>query len=178
MKLSSYLNLPNLLSFARLVLSPLVFLLPEKSLPAFFLLLALSDALDGFLARRLKAQTELGKVLDPLADKIMLLCGLVSCVYRFSSLPEWFFYLCLSRDLFILIGSILVASKSGSFPQARVAGKAYTLFLSIFLFLCMLGFSAIWLFSIALFLLLVSWLDYALAGVKSLKSQTSSSTSA
>lgn len=174
MRSNLYLKTPNLLSLSRLLLSPLLLFLQEELLPLFFLTLALSDALDGFLARKLKAQTELGKVLDPLADKVMLLCGLFICVYRLGGLPEWLFYLSLLRDLFLLFGATLLTLKGKRVPPARLAGKVHTFFLSLLLFLCMLGLSVESLSSVALILLLTSWLDYLSAGLRNFRNQTSS----
>lgn len=167
MRSNLYINLPNLISLMRLILSPAMLFISEELLPFFFLLLALSDAIDGFLARRLRALTELGKVLDPLADKVMLTSGLFLCVYRLKAFPEWFFYLSLSRDLFLVTGGLFLTLKRKRVPPARLAGKAYTLFFSFLLTLCLFSFGVENLYLIALLLLLVSWLDYLLIGLKS-----------
>ncbi|MFN7065567.1 MAG: CDP-alcohol phosphatidyltransferase family protein [Aquificaceae bacterium] len=173
MRLSLYLNPPNLLSLMRLFLSPFIFFLPNGFIAPFFLLLVLSDALDGLLARSLRRQTELGKVLDPLADKVMILCGLILCVFRHGDLPKSLFYLALSRDLFILLGAILLTIKGKTIPQARPLGKAFTFFFSILIVLCILGISSSRLLWIAFILLFASWVDYALWGIRRLKNQTS-----
>ncbi|MCX8059803.1 MAG: CDP-alcohol phosphatidyltransferase family protein [Aquificaceae bacterium] len=174
MRYRSFRNLPNFLSFFRLVLSPLMLFVPSPHLPGFFLLLALSDALDGFLARRLRAQTELGKVLDPLADKVMLLCGMFICVYRFEAMSEWLLYLSLLRDFSLVLGAGLITLRRGAVPSARALGKAYTFFLSLFVALCLWGFSVGELQWLALLLLSISWMDYAWTALKVFRSQTSS----
>ncbi|MCX8076860.1 MAG: CDP-alcohol phosphatidyltransferase family protein [Aquificaceae bacterium] len=138
-------------------------------------MLAVSDALDGFLARWLKAQTELGKVLDPLADKVMLLCGVMVCVYKLDALPEWFLYLSVARDLFLLLGAGLLTMKNRSVPSARLWGKVYTFYLSFLIILCLLGVFVERLFWLAPIFLITSWLDYSLVGLRRLKSQTFSS---
>ncbi len=163
-------NLPNLLSFLRLILSPTLLFAPRDYLILIFLPLALSDALDGFLARKLKTQTELGKVLDPLADKVMVLCGLLVCTFRLQLMPPAFLYAVLARDLFLLLGGAVLTSKYGKVPSARLLGKAFTFTLSFLIFLCIAGFYSQFILWISMFMLFLSWLDYALFGLKSLKS--------
>ena len=76
-----------------------------------FLILALADAADGWLARRLHQQTRLGSVLDPLADKLLIT---IACVLLAipevvqPPIPKWLAVLAVSRDLFILIGSLVL----------------------------------------------------------------------
>jgi len=78
------LTLPNLVTFLRILLIPLFILfllIPNLPLAAgLFIILALSDAVDGFLARFLKQTSDLGKFLDPLADKILVLSGLIGLI--------------------------------------------------------------------------------------------------
>ncbi len=168
-------NLPNLLSFARLVLSPLLVFVSQEYILFLFFPLALSDALDGFLARKLRAQTELGKVLDPLADKVMLLCGLFVCTFKLQTIPQSFLYAVLARDLFLLVGGALLTSRHGKVPSSRLLGKAFTFILSLHIALCIIGISSSFVLLISLLMLFLSWIDYALFGLRNLKSQTSSS---
>ncbi|MEJ7620081.1 MAG: CDP-alcohol phosphatidyltransferase family protein [Aquificaceae bacterium] len=169
-------NLPNLLSFLRLILSPLLLLVGEDYLVLIFLPLALSDALDGFLARRLRAQTELGKMLDPIADKVMILCGLIVCTFKLQVIPKAFFYAVLVRDLFLLVGGAILTSRNGSVPPARLLGKAFTFILSLFIVLCLAGFPSQFMLWVSVLMLSLSWIDYAFSGLKRLRSQTSFST--
>lgn len=170
MRSKLYNNLPNLLSFCRLLLSPFMFFLSEKLLPFFFLLLAISDALDGLLARRLKLKTELGKVLDPLADKVMILCGLSLCVFKLKTLPPWLLYLTLLRDLFLVLGSTLLIFKNKSVPGARPFGKAFTFYLSLLVFISMIILLPSLLLWPAFLLLFLSWLDYVFIGIRRFRS--------
>ena len=76
-------NFVMFLTISRLISGPIIFFLAnifEQYLIAFviFLLSAVTDFFDGFLARRYQAESTLGKVLDPIADKIILVCALVS----------------------------------------------------------------------------------------------------
>jgi cardiolipin synthase len=104
------LNLPNLISLTRAILVPVVFwlLLTERVQAAFFvfLLAGLSDALDGFLAKRFGWQTELGAYLDPLADKLLVTCIFVA-MGVLGELPSWLVIGVVSRDILIVIGVLL-----------------------------------------------------------------------
>ena len=175
MKRSSLLSsLPNLISFTRLILSPTLLFVPTEFLLYLFLPLALSDALDGFLARLLRAQSELGKVLDPLGDKALLLSALYVCTLRIEKLPSYLLFSLLLRDAFLVFGSLLLYLKKRTIRPARTLGKLATLFLSLTVFLCLLGYYAPPLAYVSLFFVYASWFDYALSGLKSFKNQTSS----
>ncbi len=167
-------SLPNLISFARLVLSPSLLLAPSDLVLYLFLPLALSDALDGFLARLLKAQSELGKVLDPLADKVLLFTTLYVCTLRLEKMPVYLLASLFARDVFIVLGSLFLYLKKRRVKPARPLGKLTTFLVSLLVFVCLLGYQANLLVFLCLFLVYISWLDYALVGFKSLKSQTSS----
>ena len=104
------LSLPNLITIARILLVPLtVWLLISKAyLPAVlvFALAGVSDAVDGFLARRFNLQTELGTYLDPLADKALLVSIYVT-LSVLHILPAWLTIAVVTRDLLIVGGVIL-----------------------------------------------------------------------
>lgn len=72
-----------------------------------FIFAGISDTLDGFLARKLKSQTEIGKLLDPIADKFLLTSSFIVYTY-IDWIPIWFTITVLSRDLFIVIGWVLM----------------------------------------------------------------------
>lgn len=101
-------QLPNLLTVARLLLSlPLsLLLLGERYSAAFVLCLlaGVSDALDGFLARRFGWTSRLGSMLDPLADKLLLVSSTLSLALV-GVLPWWLCALIVLRDLVILLGA-------------------------------------------------------------------------
>jgi cardiolipin synthase len=104
-------NLPNLISLARLVAVPaMVWLILGGRFQAAFWLFAVvgaSDAVDGWLARRLGAVTELGKYLDPLADKMLLVAVFVSLGYS-RHVEDWLVILVVSRDVLIVGGVLLL----------------------------------------------------------------------
>lgn len=126
------MNLPNLLTTLRIALLPffLFFLAKgryEAALIIFFIA-SISDALDGFVARKFHQVTELGKLLDPAADKIFLL-STFTAFYLLDLIPLWFFMLGIIKDLVILAGSALIHLKHKKLDIVPTfAGKASTAF--------------------------------------------------
>jgi cardiolipin synthase len=116
------MTIPNAISITRLLLMPIyvVFFLQEHYLFSFIFLvcLALSDYLDGYLARRLNQQSKLGAILDPVADRALILltyfCGGLTGV-----IPLYFFILIIMRD--VLVGAKMLLSKRVN--QVNFAGK-------------------------------------------------------
>ena len=104
------LNLPNLITIARILLVPVMVwaIASQEMAVAFFLFLAagLSDAVDGFLAKRFGMASELGAYLDPLADKVLIVSIYVSLGIT-EAIPRWLVILVVSRDLLIVGGIML-----------------------------------------------------------------------
>lgn len=103
---------PNLLSLLRIFLVPLtVWLIISDQLQFAFLTMViagLTDAADGYLAKRFGLQTELGAYLDPLADKLLLVSIFVTLGLR-GDMPSWFVILIVSRDIMIITAILLSA---------------------------------------------------------------------
>ncbi|MDF1860028.1 MAG: CDP-alcohol phosphatidyltransferase family protein [Verrucomicrobiales bacterium] len=80
-----------------------------------FALAAIGDALDGFIARRFNQSTKLGRTLDPVADKLLLLSGVVSLSVTnwHAGLPIWFAVLVIARDVLIIVGVIVIHYTAG-----------------------------------------------------------------
>jgi cardiolipin synthase (CMP-forming) len=94
---------------------------------------AASDGLDGYIARRYKQISELGRILDPLADKLLLLSGIVLLSFDnapyFSQIPLWLTGTIIGRDLLLAIGSVVIRSVVGSITvRPRITGKIATVF--------------------------------------------------
>ena len=104
------MNLPNLITIARILLVPVMVwaIASRQPLIAFGLFVAagLSDAVDGYLAKRFGMTSELGAYLDPLADKILLVSIYVSLGIT-EAIPQWIVILVVSRDLLIVGGIML-----------------------------------------------------------------------
>src|SRR3979411_1435294 len=89
---------------------------------AIFLIAAASDGLDGYIARRYKQRSELGAILDPIADKGLLLSGIITLSISnwsegdpdYGKFPAWFPVLVITRDAVILIGSALLHVLNGA----------------------------------------------------------------
>ncbi len=173
--LNSLINAPNLISLFRLLASPILLFVDSKLLPYLFMLLALTDALDGFFARKLNARTDLGMILDPLADKALLLIGLYICTFELYVLPKALFLTLLMRDGFLLIGSSLLLKKKGKVPKPSLYGKMTTFFLSITVLYAMVfqeGNVLFLSFLLSQTLVIISWIDYSIKGIHALKSNT------
>jgi cardiolipin synthase len=103
--------LPNLISVARLMAVPVVvfLILADRMAAAFWIFIAAgaSDAVDGYLAKRLNARSVLGSYLDPLADKLLLI-SIYLLLGRDGHIPVWLVVLVIARDAALLGGSLLV----------------------------------------------------------------------
>ncbi|MBF0124088.1 MAG: CDP-alcohol phosphatidyltransferase family protein [Magnetococcales bacterium] len=104
------MNIPNGLSFLRICAVPIfIWLLLNREMQwAFwlFVLASLTDALDGFIAKRFNMHTELGAYLDPLADKLLLVCGFIVLTVL-GDIPLWITLLVTTRDIMIIGGALL-----------------------------------------------------------------------
>jgi cardiolipin synthase len=104
-------SLPNLITLARILSVPVVIwaIASHEMLIAFvlFLLAGVSDAVDGFLAKRFDMKTELGAYLDPLADKVLIVSIYVALGIT-EAVPRWIVILVVSRDLMI-IGAVILS---------------------------------------------------------------------
>ncbi len=105
------MTVPNFITIARLIGVPLIvwLMIADRFLAAtmLFIVAGLSDAADGFIAKRFQASSELGAYLDPVADKALLVSVFVTLGLK-GDLPAWLIVLVVSRDLFI-IGAMLLA---------------------------------------------------------------------
>ena len=112
------MNLPNLISLARLLSTPVVvwLMLTDAMALAFSLLFiaAISDAVDGFVAKRFDSETVLGAYLDALADKALLVSVYVA-LGTLGHLPLWLVLLVVFRDLLIVGGALLLWLLARSF---------------------------------------------------------------
>lgn len=136
---SSPWNLPNMLSLFRVILVPviLVFLTLRGQLgyimglnvgdciaAVVFIIASITDAVDGYIARKRNIVTNLGKFIDPLADKILVIAVLTALVelHRF---PAWMVVVIISRE-FIVSGLRMVAASEGIVIAASKGGKLKT----------------------------------------------------
>jgi CDP-diacylglycerol--glycerol-3-phosphate 3-phosphatidyltransferase len=103
-----------------------------------FVVAFISDLLDGLVARRTNTVSELGKIIDPLADKIFV--GLVViAMAAYGLIPTWFLAAIIIRDMIIIAGGIWAKRKLGVVLPSNYPGKAAVLTISLTLFLIMTG---------------------------------------
>ena len=106
------INVPNILTVLRILLTPVfvILLIRESYLPclAVFTTAAVTDGLDGFLARTLNQRTTLGAYLDAIADKLLLTTAYVSLAVL-QMVPAWLAVVVISRDVVIVLGVLIIA---------------------------------------------------------------------
>lgn len=125
------MNIPNILTLLRIILIPVFVLVLLIKIPygdyiaAFiFIIAALTDSLDGYLARKWKQITKLGIILDPLADKLLITAALISLV-ELGRIPGWIAIVILGRE-FAVSGLRAIKAEEGVIIPASKWGKAKT----------------------------------------------------
>ncbi len=126
---SRFWTVSNMLSLSRVFLSVPFVLVMLLDVPgarwwalAILVVGALTDNLDGLLARRRNEISEWGKILDPLGDKVGIAAVAVALYFK-NLLPGWFFVLLLVRDLLIFAGGMYIRSVRGVVLPSNTAGK-------------------------------------------------------
>lgn len=147
MKLRSLLSLPNIVSLLRIVLIP-VFLyfifIPTKEHRLYallvFIIASITDFLDGWIARRLKQESEMGKFLDPLADKFLVVAALIAFLILDPLIPLWMVIVIVGRDVLITLMRYLAIRKGMSLRTSSF-GKVKTAFQMISIIIIMMVFA-------------------------------------
>lgn len=178
------MNVPNSITLARIFFIPIFvylaeirFFAPGWGLPSVFILLGLSDLFDGWYARKFKMVTAFGQLLDPIADKILTLAGLLVVAdapppdYASTlSIPLWTVLVIMARE-FAIGGFRSYAASQGMVVQASSAGKLKTTVTMVSIS-CLLGRSpepftglpayeiGFWLYWVALVLTWTSGIEY------------------
>ncbi|HEY3875955.1 MAG TPA: CDP-alcohol phosphatidyltransferase family protein [Candidatus Kapabacteria bacterium] len=101
---------------------------------AIFIAAAMTDVLDGIIARKTDSVTEIGKIVDPLADKIFVGCVVIAMVY-YHLLPVWFTAIILGRDLVIVAVGMWAKKKLGVVLPSNYIGKIAVVIISLTIFL-------------------------------------------
>ncbi|MBU1001490.1 MAG: CDP-alcohol phosphatidyltransferase family protein [Proteobacteria bacterium] len=172
-------TIPNLLTVVRIMLTPVVVMCfihkrVDLALLSFFVA-GITDALDGLLARLLKQRTELGAMLDPLADKVLIVATIL-CLGILGWVPAWLVVIVITRDL-IIVGGLMLVSLWGVDVRAQIhpsfASKTNTSAQIVLILLVLterLGWNFLpWLQPIVLYVTLVltvfTGVDYVLRGL-------------
>jgi len=137
-------TISNSITLLRFVLIiPIAILLYDSSTPSWVVLLLMTiavatDALDGYFARKLNQITELGKILDPIADKVAI--GVIASILTVQGrFPIWLFSAIIVRDLLILTGGIYLKNKYHLVLQSNWMGKWTVVSIALCLLLAVLN---------------------------------------
>lgn len=158
------MNLPNKITLLRILLIPFFIILLyievryiEYVAALVFIILALTDALDGYIARKRKQVTKLGKLADPLADKLLVSAALIFLIGK--GVPAWMAFLIIARE-FIVTGLRLVLSDKVTI-HASNWGKIKTISQIVAIVAVIIHFPYSWYFMlVAVILTLISGVDY------------------
>ena len=177
------LNVANKLSILRILSVPffvasLLYYNPQRDFLRYvslgiFLLAVTTDFIDGYIARKAKQKTDAGAILDPLADKLLLLSAFL-CLSFIPQLPKdfrlpiWVLIIFISRDVIILLGSVVIYIVRGNLKVSPTFwGRLTTLFqmTTIISILLQLRFSSFF-WIIAVIFTIISGIDYIRHGFK------------
>ena len=176
------MNIANKITILRVLLTPVflglvLYYKPEQDHLRFialsiFAIAVLTDAVDGFLARVLKQKTPLGTIMDPIADKFLLIISFIALTVWSGSvkLPLWVPIAVVSRDIIIVIGIVVIFLTNGDIKIApSVLGKLTTFFQMMAIISVLLLYKrSEYVWNLAVFFTLVSGIDYVFRGAKQL----------
>ena len=169
--------LPNVISYVRILASgyPAYLLVTGFSDPVqrwwaafWFAIIALSDGLDGFIARKWKLTSEWGKVVDPLGDKILVAVTIVALCVAYFGQPSW--WILVGSSLFFLLREVVltiqISRANENVPSPTWSGKVKTALQMVMIVAWIAPIITDWGFVVAaltiaaLIATLISWLDY------------------
>jgi len=161
------LNLPNLLTLARVAAVPLIVIIMLSDsreagfwAAAIFGVAAVTDFIDGWLARKWGVVTVLGKFLDPLADKLIVMAALIMLIPH-GRVPAWAVFLVLAREI-IVTGLRSIASSEGIVIDASDLGKYKTIYQMVAIPGLLLHYDYYWFFGVRSDLLLVNMHNFGM----------------
>lgn len=176
------MNLPNLLTVLRLILIPIFILIFFSNISnsliysiTIFLLAGVTDFLDGYIARKHKLVTKIGIVLDPLADKLMLMTVLTCLVIK-DYIPLWVLLIICAKEIFMIFCGLFLYKK-GTLIPSNVFGKVTTILFYISIFI--LGFNTtigVYLLYLSVAIAIVALINYAIIYFNNKKTDNTSST--
>ena len=151
------LNLANKLTIFRIILVPIMAIIPYLNLQGdflgmplmyfrmdlIFIVASITDKLDGYIARSRNQVTTFGKFLDPLADKILLLTAMVLLV-ELGKIPAWIPVIVLAREFLVSGYRLIAVEKGGKVIAASIWGKLKTVTQMIAIILVMFDKNAFW----------------------------------
>lgn len=175
------MNIPNLLSVFRLILVP-VFVIAYFSdsgnaklyATGIYLLAAATDFLDGRIARKYNMVSKLGRILDPLGDKIMTFAVLI-CITIDKLVPVWAVVIFFVKEMLMAAGGLLVYNRLTDMPSSNLFGKLATVVFVVVCALLMLlknipQLYATLMISVAIIVMIVAFISYLLKYIKIIRS--------
>ena len=152
-----------------------------------FAITAISDGVDGYIARHYHQISELGKILDPLADKLLLVSGIVLLSFNneplLRQIPLWLTGTIIGRDVLLAMGAVVIRAVVGKITiRPRLIGKVATVFQMLTIVWILLGWDSvghgyllkIWIFGAGIFTG-ISFFLYVYDGMKQLSAHPASS---
>ncbi|MGI6752475.1 MAG: CDP-diacylglycerol--glycerol-3-phosphate 3-phosphatidyltransferase [Anaerovoracaceae bacterium] len=134
------MNLPNKLTMLRIILIPIFIILLMTghyyAAAAIFIIASATDALDGHIARKYNLITNFGKIMDPLADKLLVTSALI-CLVELGEIAGWMVIVILARE-FVITGLRTVAAGGGVIIAAGNSGKIKTVLQMVALIIILL----------------------------------------
>lgn len=149
LELKKIYTISNLISFVRILLAiPIFYYVSNitEIMGARYILLSLyvlafiTDIADGYFARKFNQISELGKIIDPLADKALVIL-IAAYLYYFEIIPAFYFWIIILRDIIIFLGGIFVTKKIGKVLPSNYLGKIAVLSIGTFIIIVTLGVS-------------------------------------
>ena len=175
---------PNIISVFRICLVPVFVVVyfsddTNNNLYAvlIYALASFSDFLDGFLARKFKVSSNMGKVLDPLGDKLMTV-AVLACITIDGLIPLWAVLLVVVKELLMGAGGIVLHKKAqADLPASNLIGKASTVLfflvcVTLMLFNNIPEWASILMISLAIGLTFIALVSYLLKYIKIMKNAT------
>lgn len=174
-------NISNFLSIFRfLLVFPISFFLlgPQESrfiAVIIGIIAVITDGLDGYFARKYNQTTDLGKIIDPLADKVLM--GVVTIILVLKEMiPLWFLFVILIKDLLILFGGLYMKNRKNIVPQSNYLGKITAGVIAFYLIVTIIIFPEfetvrVVLLWVATLFSLISFISYSMRFVVSVTKQ-------
>ena len=172
-------NIPNILTVIRLILAPVfvvVFFSGKENAHDLALIVyivaSFTDFLDGYLARRYNLITELGKVLDPFADKVMLITVLI-CLYIWGRIPLIIPVIVVVKEVFMIVsGLILYLRKERMVIPSNIFGKSATVMFMLSIMLLMIfpeNDNFVYLLYLTILVKIIAFISYRITYVRNKK---------
>ncbi len=166
------INIPNILSLLRILILPLIAHIIKNDTNIsiftglFLLFFIATDFFDGFIARKYNIVTKLGKILDPLADKISIITLSYLIVY-YRNFPLWAFYIIVGREILIVIGALSLLKLKNIIPQSNIFGKLATASISSSIIAYILKYKIGYtLLLIGIFFYIIAFISYIIKFIK------------